>query len=99
MQLDDGVGLDNVWIYTDKQKCVLIYAGNIGGRNYMYMWKSRDGRRDGYACVRLAGCAMYHVCGIRWITNNDVTKDVIHFLDARGMRASVRCLWILWIET
>ena len=48
-----------------------------------------EGRRDGYACVRLVGCAMYHVCGIRWITNNDVTKDVIHFLDARGMRASV----------
>jgi hypothetical protein len=46
MQLDDGVGLDNVWIYTDKQKCVLIYAGNIGGRNYMYVeeqrWKEEE---------------------------------------------------------
>lgn len=52
MRLDDGVGLDNVWIYTDKQKCVLIYAGNIGGRNYMYMWKSRDGRKKRWLCVR-----------------------------------------------
>ena len=43
-----------------------------------------EGRRDGYACVRLVGCAMYRVCGIRGITNNNVTKDVIYFLDARG---------------